>query len=407
MPQNRCYRNQHRNGGSVTDGTRREYAAAVRARYLTATKTVKGMLLTEYCRTTGCHRKAAIRALRALHARSSRRPGRPRRYDVGLRPVLQRLWEVGDRACGKLLAPVLPLLVAALERHDALHVTAAVRRQLLTLSPATIDRLLQPVRHARGRQPRRPSPSSGPLKQAIPLRTWSDWTGVRPGALQGDLVLHCGERTEGFFLTTLVTIDVATGWTEWAPVWGTSQKRVGSAIDQIRRRLPFPLREWHTDNGREFLNHALLDYCRRHDIRVTRGRDYQKNDQAWVEQRNWLAIRRLVGHDRLTSHRAHAVLQELYGRVQSHLNFFRPLRKVLSKQRHGARFTKRYDRPQTPYQRLLLSGVLSATARRALEARFLALNPATLSADVARALDTLSRLAEPAARMMATPVTQL
>jgi hypothetical protein len=391
----------------VTKGARREYAAALRARYVTSTKTVKGALLTEYCRTTGCHRKAAIRALRASRTPSGRRPGRPPLYDGAIRPALQRLWEVGDRACGKLLAPVLPVLVAALERHGALRVPAAVRDQLLRLSPATIDRLLQPVRRARGRQPRRPSPSSGPLKRAIPVRTWSDWTGVRPGALQGDLVLHCGERTEGFFLTTLVTIDVATGWTELEPVWGASQKRVGSAIDHIRRRLPFPLREWHTDNGSEFLNHALLDYCHRHGIRVTRGRDYQKNDQAWVEQRNWLAIRRLVGHDRLTSHRAHAVLHELYRHVQRHLNFFRPLRKVLSKQRRGARFTKHYDRPQTPYQRVLASGVLPAADRRALETQFLALNPATLSADVARALNILSGLADTPPRTMGSRVPQL
>ena len=391
----------------MTEAARREYAAALRTRYVTATKKEKGRLLTEYCRTTGCHRKAAIRALRTSRAPSGRRPGRPPRYDISIRPVLQHLWEVGDRPCGKLLAPVLPVLIAALERHGALRVPTAARRQLLSLSPATIDRLLQPVRRTRGRQPRRPSPSSGPLKQAIPVRTWSDWTGVRPGALQGDLVLHCGERTEGFFLTTLVAIDVASGWTALQPVWGTGHKRVGSAVDLIRRRLPFALREWHTDNGSEFLNHALLDYCRRHGIRVSRGRDYQKNDQAWVEQRNWLAIRRLVGHDRYSSHRAHAVLQELYRHVELHLNFFRPLRKVLQKQRRGARFLKHYDRPQTPYQRLLASGILAPTERRALETRFLAINPATLSAHVSRTLAVLSELADTPARMMSRVVTQL
>ena len=166
--------------------------------------------------------------------------------------------------------------------------------------------------------------------------------------LQGDLVLHCGERTEGFFLTTLVTIDVATGWTALEAVWGLSQPRVGGAIDRIRRRLPMPWRDWHTDNGSEFLNHVLVDYCRRHGIHVTRGRDYRKNDQAWVEQRNWLAIRRLVGHDRFSSRAAHTVLQQLYRRVETHLNFFRPLRKVISKQRRGPRFVKRYDAPRTP-----------------------------------------------------------
>lgn len=365
-------------------------------------------MLDEYCRTTGCHRKAAIRALRAEREAGSQRAGRPRVYDAAaLRPVLQRLWEVGDRACGKLLAPIVPTLLAALERHSVLHVTAPVRAQLVALSPATIDRLLQPIRRTRDRQPQRPSPSSGPLKRAIPVRTWTDWADVRPGALQGDLVLHCGERTEGYFLVTLVTIDVATGWTALEAVRGATQDRVGGAVDRIRRRLPMPWREWHTDNGSEFLNHALIGYCRRFGVRVTRGRDYRKNDQAWVEQRNWLAIRRLVGHDRFSSDAAHAVLQRLYQRVELHLNFFRPLRKVVAKQRRGSRHHKRYDVPRTPYQRLLAAGVLAPEQCRTLEQQFLALNPATLSSEVTRALDTLAKLADTPPRGLSRSVTEL
>jgi hypothetical protein len=215
----------------------------------------------------------------------------------------------------------VPTLLAALERHGALHVAAPLRAQLLRVSPATIDRLLQPIRQALARRPHRPSPSSGPLKRAVPVRTWTEWAHVRPGALQGDLVLHCGERTEGYFLVTLVTIDVATGWTALEAVRGITQSRVGGAFDRIRQRLPMRLREWHTDNGSEFLNRVLLGYCQRFGIHVTRGRDYRKNDQAWVEQRNWLAIRRLVGHDRYSSNAAHALLQRLYQRIELHLNF--------------------------------------------------------------------------------------
>ena len=392
----------------MTDRARREYATAMRIRYVGATKRKKGELLDEYCRITRCHRKAAIRALQPARDPQPQRPGRPRVYDAAaLRPVLQRVWEVGDRACGKLLAAIVPTLLAALERHGALRVAAPLRAQLVTLSPATIDRLLRPIRQARRRQPQRPSPSSGVLKRGVPVRTWTEWANVRPGALQGDLVLHCGERTEGYFLVTLVTIDVATGWTALEAVRGATQSRVGGAFDRIRRRLPVLLREWHTDNGTEFLNHVLLDYCRRFGIHVTRGRDYRKNDQAWVEQRNWLAIRRLVGHDRYSSNAAHAVLQRLYERLELHLNFFRPLRKLVSKERHGAHTHKRYDAARTPYQRLLAAKALSADQRRLLERQFLALNPATLVDDVTRALDALGKLADTPPRGLATSVTGL
>jgi len=131
-------------------------------------------------------------------------------------------------------------------------------------------------------------------------------------------VLHCGESTEGFHLSSLVVVDVASGWIELEPIWGVGAVRVGAGVEHIHRRLPVPLREWHTDNGSEFVNGALLRYCRRHGIRVTRGRQYRKNDQAWVELRNWLAVRRLVGRDRYSSHVAFGLLKRLYALLRVH-----------------------------------------------------------------------------------------
>jgi len=379
----------------MTRLARQEYAAALRERYRTASKVEKGRLLDEVCRTTGCHRKAAIRLLRRAPRRRASRRGRPRRYHgPALEPVLTRLWELSDRPCGKLLAPLLPTLVEALERHGELTLAPEVRAQLLTLSPATLDRLLSPVRRRLGRQPRRPPPPGSTLKGQIPLRTFGEWQDVAPGALQGDLVLHCGESTAGFYLASLVTVDVATSWTELEAIWGVGQQRVGTAVHHVRQRLPVPLREWHTDNGSEFLNRRLVPWCRREGIHVTRGRGYRKNDQAWVEQRNWLAVRRLVGYDRYSSRAAYAVLQRLYGLLRLQLNFLRPVRKLVSKQRVGAKVLKRYDRAQTPHQRLLASGVLTDAQREALEREGLAVNPATLAHQIAQTLDALWKLRE-------------
>lgn len=394
MPQNRCYRTEHRKGGGVTPRGRREYAAALRERYCIADKRGRSTILDEYCRTTGAHRKAAIRTLGRPPAAAARPPGRPRRYGRDLLPVLERLWEASDYLCGKLLAPMIARLLTALERHHALALAPAVRAALLAASPATLDRLLRPLRRQRRRPPRRAATALAAIRAQVPIRTWSEWHGVAPGAVQGDLVLHCGESTEGFYLTTLVAVDVATSWTELQALWGLHYHHVQGGVHHLSARFPFPLREWHTDNGHEFLNDHLLAWCRRHAVRFTRGRPYRKNDQAWVEQRNGLVVRRLVGYDRYSSRAAFAVLHRLYGLLRRQLNFFRPLRKLIAKERAGSKVRKRYDAPATPYQRALAAGVLTARQRQALDAELAALDPIALARDIQQTLEVLWNLAD-------------
>jgi len=98
--------------------------------------------------------------------------------------------------------------------------------------------------------------------------------------------------------------------------------------------------------------------------------------------------------DRYTSRPAHHALQALYALLRLHLNFLRPVRKLLSKQRVGAKILKRYDAAQTPYQRLLATNVLTPAARAALEQQFLALNPAALAAAIQHRLERLWSLAD-------------
>jgi hypothetical protein len=372
----------------------REYAASLRPRYVLASRAAKARLLDEFCRLAKRHRKSAIRLLRARPGRSTPRSGRPPCYGPQVLALLRTVWEASDYLCGKRLAPFLPTLLEALERHRVLQVPPPLRPALLRISAPTIDRLLRPYRRGHPRGLATTGPSHPALAAQVPIRTFGEWQGVRPGSLQVDLVGHCGDTLEGFFVTSLVAVDVATGWTECQAVWGKGYRRVGTGVHLIRQRLPMPLRELHTDNGGEFLNHLLVPWCRREGISFSRGRPHRKNDQAYAEQKNWAIVRRLIGYDRYTTHAALAQLNALYRILRLYWNFFQPLRKLTAKVRTGARVTKRYDRAQTPYQRLLASGVLTLDQCHALDTLYRTLNPVALRTQIQESLRRVWQLAD-------------
>jgi hypothetical protein len=271
---------------------------------------------------------------------------------------------------------------------------AEIEAQLCQISPSTIDRLLRPYRHLGGRHPFTTTKPGSLLKSSIPIRTFTDWQENSPGFLEVDLVSHCGESTEGFYLTTLSTVDVASGWSECMGVWGKGQERVGGAVHKIRQRLPFPLLGLDSDNGSEFINQHLYNYCRRERITFTRSRSYKKNDSCHVEQKNWSVVRRLVGYDRYNSRGALEALDRVYNLTRLYVNFFQPVMKLLDKTRNGAKVHKVYDTAQTPYQRLLESGVLTEAKRQELATVYHGLNPVLLLKQINENLESLWNLAE-------------
>ena len=370
-----------------------EYAAAVRKRYRKASKLQKGVILTEFCLTTGYHRKSAIRLLNRKPQRSRKaRLGRPREYGHEVTRVLRIAWEATGRVCSKLLAPFLPDLIESLERHREIAPSPEVREKLLRISPATIDRLLKPFRLRPLRRPNTKSRSVSLLRNKIPMRTFAELRGLETGHLEVDLVLHCGMTVEGFYLTTLVGVDIATGWTECVPVWGKTQSRVGGAVDRIRRQVPFNLLGIHSDNGGEFINHPLYDYCRRHGILFTRSRPYKKNDQPRVEQKNGALVRHLIGYGRYTTRSAYEQLGKIYALIRQHANFFQPMAKLVGRTRHGAKVRKYYDRARTPYQRLLALAVLDDQRCQELEKLYQSLNPLQLHRQIDQELEKLWHL---------------
>jgi hypothetical protein len=232
------------------------------------------------------------------------------------------------------------------------------------------------------------------LKSSIPIRTFADWKENRPGFLEIDTVAHCGESVEGFYLNTLCAVDVASGWTECFPVFGKSQIRVCQALHRIRLNLPFVLLGVDSDNGSEFINQCLWDYCRGNKITFTRSRAYKKNDSCHVEQKNGNVVRRLIGYDRYVSKSAYECLGRIYNLVRLYINFFQPTMKLVSKTRHGAKVHKVYEPAQTPYRRLLRLGVLNQAKLSELAASYAGLNPVRLRKQINENLEQLWRLAE-------------
>jgi len=379
----------------MTRASIREYTEAVRWRYLRSSKKGKGKILDEFTKVTGYHRKAVIRLLHHENQPGvAKKRGRSRQYSVTVIGALRLAWEATDRLCSKRLQPFLPKLVRILRGHGETTMPAEVEAQLCQMSPSTIDRLLRPYRRLGGRHPFSTTKPASLLKNSIPIKTFTEWQDNRPGFLEADLVSHCGQSSEGFYLNTLSTVDVASGWSECIGVWGKGQERVGAAVHRVRQRLPFPLLGLDSDNGSEFINQHLFNYCRREGITFTRSRSYKKNDSCHVEQKNWSVVRRLVGYDRYNSRAALEALNRVYNLLRLYVNFFQPVMKLVRKTRHGARVYKVYDTARTPYQRLLESDVLTEPKRQELLAIYHGLNPVLLLKQINENLERLWNLAE-------------
>jgi hypothetical protein len=337
---------------TMTHAMRMDFANAIRDRYTAAATKDKRRILEEFIAATGYHEKSAIRVLNSPPGPKSRQTRRrPSLYDEAARGALIVLWEASDRVCGKRLKALLPILLPALERNGHLKLEEELRSKVLSMSAATIDRLLQmPRRATRTKKPARTLPEP---RRRIKMRTFADWNEPLPGSMEMDLVAHCGEVNRGSYVHSLVLTDVASGWTEAAPLVARDATLVVETLERIRVGLPFALRALDVDNGSEFVNNTLIEYCLSHGIELTRSRPYRKNDQAWIEQKNGAVVRKLLGYRRLEGLAAARAMTRLYAAARLFVNFFQPSFKLAAKQRDGAKVTKRYHPPQTPCERLL------------------------------------------------------
>ena len=384
---------------------RRAVTAATRSRYQRAAKKDKGKILDEFIELTGYHRVYARAVLRTVARkickdqprRSTATPAaigkRRKHYDQDVLVRLRQIWIILDYICGKRLAAIMPEVLARLEYFGELKVAPEIRAKLLRISAATIDRLLRAERRKhelRGRGRTKPGTL---LKKQIPLRTFSEWNEQQPGFVEIDLVGHDGGLLQGDFLYTLDMTDVYSGWTEVQAVQNKAQVWVFAALKELRARLPFPLQGIDSDNGSEFINADLLEYCQQQRLTFTRSRPYRKNDNCYVEQKNYTIVRRHVGYQRLAGAEQLALVNKLYESLRLYANYFQPQMKLKCKERRGSQVKKTYDVAQTPYERLQQSPYLSAAIKRRLQTEYARLNPAELKRQIERLQEKLLKFA--------------
>jgi hypothetical protein len=391
----------------LTMKDRKKVTQAVAERYRRAKKKQRGVILDEFVELTGYRRPYAAYVLR-MHGMEKRlsnrviikascRTGhsrriRPRVYDGLVRQSLVKLWMIMDYICGKRLVAVLSIVIPKLEEFGEIELAPEVRQKLYQISASTIDRILAPQREKlqlKGKSHTKPGTL---LKSQIPIRTFSEWNEQKPGFVEIDLVGHDGGNSHGEFIQTLDVTDICTTWTETQAVLNKAQCWVFDALKDIRKRLPFDLFGIDSDNGAEFINHHMVKYCQDEKLSFTRSRSYRKNDSCYVEQKNYSIVRRAVGYMRLEGHEQLAVLNELYRHLRLYTNFFQPTMKLVEKTRIGSKVIKRYDKPQTPYQRVLASADVPEDRKELLREEFAKLNPAELKRTITKLQGRLIKL---------------
>ena len=361
-----------------------EYLETVAVRYREAKDRIeKSRILDEICATCGFHRKHAIRIL----ARRSKPRSPPRRkpgpksiyaFPEILRP-LKKIWLTANLPCSKRLKAMIPLWLPGYEALFA-PLTTEARDKLLAISASTIDRVLKHTRIMHTRHGRTTTKPGTLLRNQIPIAT-GQWQETRPGYLEADTVAHCGGSMAGEFAYTLDCVDIATGWTEQRAVWAKSDTSVVEQMRAIEKALPFPLLGFDSDNGSEFINHALVRHflSRQRPVQFTRSRAYKKDDNAHIEQKNWTHVREWLGYERFDDPEVIRLMNELYSNEWRFFhNFYSPSVKLVSKERVGSKTKKTHDEAKTPYERVMASEAVSDYTKNTLKMIRENTNPFTL-----------------------------
>jgi hypothetical protein len=357
---------------------KRSYLETVKKRYRKSNRKQKKKILDEFCATTGYNRKYAIYALRKRKGKGHKKKSGRRSFytrEEFLRP-LKILWQQSDFICSKKLKVIIREWLPFYENRYG-NVDDVTRGQLYRISPATIDRILRPLRPeypCKGRSGTKPGRI---LKNQIPIKT-DNWDVTKPGFFEADTVAHCGTSLSGNFVWSLTMTDILTGWTENRAIWNKGSAGVVKQVKNIEKSLVFPIYGFDCDNGSEFLNYHLIRYFqkRKKPVQFTRSRPYHKDDNAHVEQKNWTHVRQIFGYARFDKKILVSLMNDLYSNEYSlYQNHFIPTMKLVEKIKINSKYRKRYDKPKTPYQRVMESEDISEEIKEALKKQHESLNP--------------------------------
>ncbi len=361
------------------------YISRQRERYKEfQTRKSKSDLITEVATFLRVSRDHAIRVLNGTLKTRKTQPKLRIRYTADLLPHLKKLYFLMRQPCVKRMKEALPVWLESYQRHYS-ELNLEQIEKLTTISPSTIGRMLKLIQKESGLSTTRP-PKSFWYRSVVPIKP-KDWDVKTPGHFQCDTVAHCGTSLSGNFMNTITLTDIFTGWTENFAVYTKSAARVREGIINMENRLFFGIESIKFDSGSEFMNFGVISYLRgsvyphRRDkpVAIFRSRPYQKNDNCYVEQKNYTHVRELFGYDRFDDKTLTILMNDIYQNYFNPLqNFFLPTMKISSKNRIGGRIIKRYDTPKTPYQRLVQSADKDSEKIKELTDKFKTLDPIDL-----------------------------
>ena len=334
----------------------REYFKAIYARYRKASKEIKQIILNEFCSNTGYNRKYAIRKLNGPTPGKTNTIHRRRRkhtYGPEVLSILSAVWEAAGYPCSARLKALIKLWLPWIRKQ--FQIEQQGEKQLLSINARQMDRRLKDKKAQVGRRMYGRTKPGTLLKHHIPIRT-DNWDVKTPGWTEVDTVSHSGNCADGKFAYTINQTDILTTWGESRAVLGKTEDVMVEGLDEMAHALPFPLKGLDSDNGSEFVNWHIWRYCKRNKIQPFRGRPYKKDDNAHIEQKNWTHVRKLMGWDRYDTQDAVDAMNDLYrNELRLFMNLFMPSMKLLRKERIGSKLTRYYDKPLTPFERVIAS----------------------------------------------------
>jgi len=358
--------------------------------YWKATKKRRGAILRSVVEVTGLTKTACIRRFRQLQKKDPAHietRGRPRYYTPDVIAALKEVWEIGSEACGENLHPMINEYVdiqirKGVWKHDDIA-TFKLRRMSRASAKLYVGGFVRTRRNFGGKS----TTQKSSVISMVPIRM-DGWDTAETGVAQVDTVAHCGAANAGDFVFTVNGTDVAVLWGSRRAQWNKGQEATRESLESMRRSSPFPWTEIHPDSGSEFINNIVMRYAADIDLRMTRSRPYHKNDNCFVEERNGHIVRAYVGYERLDVKETVDALNDLYDVLTPYLNHFIASRRIVSKERIGARWKVTREKvAKTPYQRVLERADVSEEVKDKLRAEHATLDPATMKKEIDRLIE--------------------
>ena len=355
--------------------------------YLQGGKKRKGEILDSVVEVTGLRRKACIKRFRTMQTRDpchTEPRGRPVYFTPDCTAALKDVWEIGSESCGENLHPQIGeyidiQLKARKWKHDEI-----ATHKLRTMSLGSVKKYVGQFTRTRRNFGGKGTTQKSSVISMVPVRM-DGWDTAETGVVQVDTVAHCGDSVAGDFDFTTNGSDVATLWGSRRAQWNKGQEATKASLEAMRRSSPFPWTEAHPDSGNEFINHQVLSYAQETGLRMTRSRPYHKNDNCFVEERNGHVVRAYAGYERFDVPATVDALNDLYDVLTPYLNHFIASRRIVSKERIGARWKVTREKiAKTPYRRVLERDDVSDDVKDRLRVEHATLNPATMKKRIDR-----------------------